>query len=67
MKRALEGLDGVTVARVELETGRAVVDYREGALVDARAIEAIEGTVVFPGLRRWLALLPRTRRSSLNR
>ena len=36
-------------------------------LPDAQAIEAIEATVVLPGLRRWLALLPRTRRSSLNR
>ncbi len=67
MKRALEGLDGVTAARVELDTGRAVVDYREGTLTDVQVIEAIQATVVLPGLRRGLALLPRTRRSSLNR
>lgn len=67
MRRALEGLEGVTMARVELETGRAVVDYREGTLVDGQAIEAIEATVVLPGLRRWLAMLPRMRRPTVNR
>ncbi len=67
MRRALEGLDGVTAARVELDTGRAVVNYREGTLTDVQAIKAIEDTVVLPGLRRWLALLSGTRGSPLSR
>ncbi len=67
MRRALEGLEGVTAASVELDTGRAVVDYREGTLTDVEVIEAIQATVVLPGLRRWLALLPATRRSPFNR
>lgn len=55
MRRALEGLDGVVAAKVELATGQAVVDYREGALTDSQALEAISETVVLPGLRRLLA------------
>ncbi len=58
MRRALEGLEGVVAASVELGTGRALVDYCEGALTDDQAIEAIQDTVLLPGLRRWLALLP---------
>lgn len=61
MRRALEGLKGVTAVSVELETGRAVVDYREETLTDDRVIEAVQGTVVASGLRRWLARLPETR------
>jgi hypothetical protein len=67
VKRALEGLEGVTAASVELESGRAIVDYREGTLSDVQAIEAIQDTVVLPGLRRWLALLPGASRSPFNR
>ncbi len=67
MRRALEGLKGVTAVIVELDTGRAVVDYREGTLTDIQVIEAIQDTVVLPGLRRWLALLPGTRRSPFSR
>ena len=58
MRRALEGLEGVNAARVDLDTGRAVVDYREGTLTDAKAIKAIQDTVVLPNLRRWLSRLP---------
>jgi hypothetical protein len=43
---------------VDLDTGRAVVDYREGTLTDANAIKAIQDTVVLPNLRRWLSRLP---------
>ena len=67
MRRALEGLEGVTAVSVELDTGRTVVEYREGSLTDVQAIEAIQDTVVLPGLRRWLALLPGARRSPFNR
>ena len=67
MRRALEGLEGVKAVRVALETGRTVVEYREGTLSDVQAIEAIQGTVVLPALRRWLGLLPGARRSSFNR
>lgn len=67
MRRALGGLEGVTAVRVELDTGRTVIEYREGTLTDLQAIEAIQDTVVLPGLRRWLALLPGARRSPFNR
>ena len=60
MRRALEGLEGVTEVSVELDTGKAVVDYREGTLTDIQVIEAIQETVVTPGLRQWLARLART-------
>ncbi len=43
---------------MELETGQAFVDYPEGTLTDLQVIEAIQATVVLPGLRRRLALLP---------
>ena len=56
--KALEGLKGVTAASVELDSGRAVVDYCEGTLTDAQAVESVQDTVLLPGLRRWLALLP---------
>jgi hypothetical protein len=52
---------------VDLDTGRAVVDYREGTLTDAKAIKAIQDTVVLPNLRRWLSRLPRTAGSSFSR
>ena len=67
MKRALEGLEGVTSVRVELDTGRAVIDYREGTATDAQVIAAVQDTVVVPGLRRWLARLSGKQRSSANR
>ena len=67
MREALGGLEGVTMARVELETGWAIVGYREGTLVGVQAIEAIEAAVVLPNLRRWLAMLPRTRRPTVSR
>ena len=60
MRRALEGLKGVTAARVDLATGRAAVDYREGTLTDEKAIKAIGETVVLPRLRRWMSHLRRT-------
>jgi copper chaperone CopZ len=59
VRKALEGLEGVTSARVDLATGRAVVDYREGTLTDAGAIKAIKSTVVLPRVRRWMSRLPR--------
>ena len=52
---------------MDLDTGRAVVDYREGSLTDTRAITAIQDTVLLPSLRRWLSRLPRTESSDLNR
>jgi hypothetical protein len=63
----LEGLEGVTAATVEVETGRAIVEYREGTLSDRRAIEAIQETVVLPGVRRWLAKLSGARGSLFSR
>jgi hypothetical protein len=54
-------------ARVDLATGRAVVDYREGTLTDGRAIKAIKGTVVWPRLRRWISRLPRVATTPLKR
>jgi hypothetical protein len=67
VRRALEGLDGVSVASVDLETGRAVIDYRQGTLTDRRAIAAVRDTVLFPGLRRQLAKSRKGRRTSFRR
>jgi copper chaperone CopZ len=67
VRRALEGLEGVTTVSVELETGRAVIDYRQGTVTDGQVIGAIRGTVLLPGLRRRLAKLHKGRRASLRR
>lgn len=67
MRRALEGLEGVVVASVELETGRATLAYREGALTASRVIEAVGSTVLLPGLRRWLGRFGTDPEAGINR
>jgi len=67
VRRALEGLEGVTTVSVDLETGRAVIDYRQGTITDGQAIGAVRDTVLLPGLRRRLAKLPKGRRASFRR
>lgn len=67
MRRALEGLEGVTAVSVDLDTGRAVIDYRQGTITDGQVIGAVRGTVLLPGVRRRLAKLTKGRRASLKR
>jgi len=67
VRRALEGLEGVTTVSVDLETGRAVIDYRQGRVTDGQVIGAVRDTVLLPGLRRRLAKLPTSPRASFKR
>jgi copper chaperone CopZ len=67
VRRALEGLDGVTAVSVDLVTGQAIVDYREGVVSDARAIDAVQATVILPGIRKMLSRLGATRSRRVNR
>lgn len=62
MKRALEGLPGVSGVRVIPETERALVDHDPRVLSPARMIEAIRRTVVLPASRRAIARITRPRR-----
>jgi len=67
VRKALEGLEGVTTVSMDLETGRAVIDYRQGTITDGQAIGAVRDTVLLPGVRRRLAKLSKRPRTSLRR
>lgn len=56
----------MTVADVSLERERAIVDYDPSVLTVARMMEAIQGSVILPRLRRAIertAGLPRNRQA----
>ena len=52
VRRALEGLRGVSAAEVSLERERALVDYDPQAVTIPQMVEAIQHSVVLPRLRR---------------
>ena len=52
MRRALEGLRGTSAVDVSLDRERAVVDYDPSAVTIPKMLEAIQGTVVLPRIRR---------------
>ncbi|MDO8617234.1 MAG: heavy metal-associated domain-containing protein [Dehalococcoidia bacterium] len=57
MQRALEGLPGVTSARVDLETGAATVEGW-GDASEEGAMRAVQGTVLLHRLRGILSRVP---------
>ncbi len=60
MKRTLERVPGVERAEVDASTGRAMVTYRASpgeAAGPSRLVAAVQGTVLFPRIRRLLGHL----------
>ncbi|MBI3077480.1 MAG: heavy-metal-associated domain-containing protein [Deltaproteobacteria bacterium] len=67
MRRSLERLPGVTVAEVDLRTGRALVSHRVGALDPEGARAAVLACVTVPRLRRLMQGISRHVKAGLAR